>query len=420
MKGPIARGTIRTTFVLGIRLVVQAANLMLVARLLGPKEFGSFAGVAALAVILGTLSTFGMNMVLLGELSHDLGRRDQVMRYAVPGTIVGGTLLLLIYLAICVSGLREASVPLHVLLAIGITETLLQPLFSLPASIQLAMGRVAYSQILLVLPLALRLTAAAAIFFAGFEQPLTAYAYAYLTASVISLALAVLGLNGSWPSLGKWRMPCKAELRQAAGYAALNITTASPAELDKTLATKLLPLAESGIYAAGARVISAATLPIIAMILSALPRLFKDGQSEPARTKPLLRMIFGAAFAYSVLVSAGLWYLSPVIVWMFGTKYQGIEHMLHFLIFAVPGMALRMTAGSVLMALGKPWMRAGFEIVGLIILVAAAAILTNIIGNVGMPLALFCSEWGMAFLGITFTINMMRSRTGDASNQFGR
>ncbi|MGH8403185.1 MAG: lipopolysaccharide biosynthesis protein, partial [Gammaproteobacteria bacterium] len=58
-KGPIARGTIRTGIVLGLRLLVQAGTLLLVARLLGPREYGAFAGVAALAVMLGTLATFG-------------------------------------------------------------------------------------------------------------------------------------------------------------------------------------------------------------------------------------------------------------------------------------------------------------------------------------------------------------------------
>ena len=63
MQGPIARGTIRTSFVLGLRLLVQADMLLIVARMLGPHQFGAFAGVAALAVILGTLLTFGIHLV---------------------------------------------------------------------------------------------------------------------------------------------------------------------------------------------------------------------------------------------------------------------------------------------------------------------------------------------------------------------
>lgn len=83
------------------------------------------------------------------------------------------------------------------------------------------------------------------------------------------------------PRLG-WRFPSKSELSDAVGYAAINITAASPTELDKALVIKLSPLAASGIYTAGARIISAATLPIIALMLSALPRLSRQGKDKPA------------------------------------------------------------------------------------------------------------------------------------------
>src|SRR5690625_5103504 len=100
-KGPIARGTVRTRVVLGLRLVVQAGTLLIVGRRLGPGAFGVFAGVAALAVLLGTLSTFGMHLVLLGEVSKDPARRGEVLPYAIPASLLCGSLLLGIYCSIC-------------------------------------------------------------------------------------------------------------------------------------------------------------------------------------------------------------------------------------------------------------------------------------------------------------------------------
>lgn len=399
MTGPIARGTIRTTLVLGVRLVVQASTLLLVARMLGPQLYGAFAGVAALAVILGMLATFGTHLVLLGEVSIEPARREDVLPYAVPFTLLCGGALLGIYLLLCTLLLHEAGVPMTVLIPIGVTETLLQPLFGLPAAEHLALERIARSQLLQVLPLALRLAAAAAVFALDPVAPLATYAYGYLVASLIALAIATRTMPAPWPTVESWRLPNKAELRNAAGYAALNVTAASPAELDKTLATKLLPLAASGLYAAGARVIGAATLPVIAMMLSALPRLFREGQDKPHRTARLLRWIFAAALTYSIALAVALWPLAPVFVWVFGPTYQGIEHTIHCLTFAVPGMALRIAAGTVLTALGKPWMRVGFEVAGLIVLVVAAVVLVPRFGIAGMPVALVCSEWGMAILG---------------------
>ncbi|MDE1887201.1 MAG: polysaccharide biosynthesis C-terminal domain-containing protein, partial [Gammaproteobacteria bacterium] len=101
-------------------------------------------------------------------------------------------------------------------------------------------------------------------------------------------------------------------------------------------------------------------------------------------------------------LAVALWFIAPAFVWLFGAKYDGIQHVIHWLCLAVPGMALRMAAGSVLMALGKPWMRVGFELAGLVVLVIAAILLTAYFGTTGMPLALVCSEWAMAIVGMAF------------------
>jgi len=412
LNGPIARATLRTSFVLGLRLLVQAGTLLLVARMLGPDQFGAFAGVAALAMVLGTVSTFGTHLVLLGEVSRDPTRRLEVLCYAVPTTLLSGSTLLATYLLLCSLVLAKAGVAIQVLIAIGVTETLLQPLFSLPAMEHLALGRTARSQLLTTLPLALRLVAAATVFLMHPSDPLAAYGYGYLLASLIALLTATLTISAPWPAPKRWRLMSKAELRNTAGYAALAITATSPTELDKTLAAKLLPLANAGLYAAGARILGAATLPVIAMMLSTLPRLFREGQDQPRRTAHLLRWVFGAALAYSFALGVLLWYIAPVFVWLLGPKYQGIEHMIHWLCLAVPGVALRLAAGSVLVALAKPWMRVGFEVIGLIVLPIAAVTLTARIGAAGMPLALACSEWAMAAAGMTlilFTCRPARS-----------
>lgn len=406
-KGPIARGTVRTSAVLGLRLLVQAGTLLIVARMLGPNQFGAFAGVAALAVLLGTLATLGTNWVLMAEVSKEPARSERVLSYAVPTTLLCGGVLLITYLLICTLALREAGVALTVLLAIGITEMWLQPLFALPAAEHLALGRIARSQLLMTLPLSLRLLAAAIVIMVSPADPLAAYAYGYLVASLLALGVAAATLPSPWPMPRRWRLPKVIELHEIAGYAVLNVTATTPAELDKTLATKLLPLASAGLYAAGARVIGAATLPVIAMMLSALPRLFREGQSQTKRTSKLLRWIFAATFSYSIALAVILWFIAPVFVWIFGQKYDGLEHVIHWLCLAVPGMALRFAAGSVLMALGRPWVRVGFEIAGLVVLVVAAATLTERFGATGMPLALACSEWAMAMIGLVFTVRTM-------------
>lgn len=409
LQGPIALGTLRTSSVLGLRLMVQAGTLLLVARLLGPNKFGAFAGIAALAVMLGALSSAGSHLVLLREVSKAPHFRKRVLPWAIPITLMCGGGLLLAYLLICLLALPHLRVAIPVLLAIGATEIWLQPLFNLAAIEHLARGRVARSQLLTILPLALRLLIAVSVLLAQPNDPLTAYGYGYFAASALALLMAGTSMPAPWPPPRLWRLPSRTEWRDTAGYAALTITTTGPTELDKTLATRLLPLASSGLYAAATRTVAATTLPVIALLLSATPRLFREGLVQPERSTRLVQLIFTAAFAYGVVLAAALWVAAPVFAWFFGTKYAGIELTIRWLCPAVPGMALRIAAGNVLMAFGRPWMRAGFEMVGLAALALTAPVLVSSLGAIGMPLALACSEWSMACIGVACLIHAQKS-----------
>jgi len=412
MKGPIALATLRTTAVLGLRLLVQAGTLLLVARMLGPRAFGAFSGVAALAVVLGTLSTFGTHLVLLGEVAKDASRRHAVLRYALPTTLVCGSLLLAIHLAICLLALREAGIAPHVLLLLGLAEILVQPLVVLCASEHHGLGRIAQSQALIMLPMLLRLVAAATVFVLQPADVLGAYAWGYALASIVAL-LCVLGtLPAAWPSIRQWRLPRRTDLLNTAGFAALNITAAGPTEIDKTLATRLLPLGGAGLYAAAARIIGAATLPISAMTASALPRLFREGQDRSGRPSHLLRWMFGAACGYSASLAALLWIAAPVFDWIFGSRYHGIAQVIRWLCIAVPGMALRRVAGNILMAFHRPWARFGFELSGLASLVVASILATRHFGAIGMSVALCISEWVMALFGISLVIAALSRQSG--------
>jgi len=399
MKGPIARATVRTSAVLGLRLLVQTGTLLLVSRLLGPRQYGAFAGVASLAVTLGALSSFGMPLVVLGEMSRDPARRGSVLAYAVPTTVLFGGALLALYLLVCGTVLSRTGIATATLAAIGLTEIVLQPLFALPAAEHHALGRIARAQLLNLLPLVLRLLAALSVFLAQPAHALDVYAAGYLAASLVALAIAAITLPAPWPGWRQWRLPRPGELGNAGGYAALNLTSASPAELDKTLAARLLPLPDAGLYSAGARIIGAATLPVIAMLLSASPRLFREGLQPSSRTLRLLAWMSAAALAYSLALAAALWFAAPAFPWVFGARYQGIDRVIRWLCPAIPGLALRRTMGSILMTMGKPWMRVGFELAGLAVLASAAILFAGRLGNPGMPLALACAEWSMALLG---------------------
>jgi O-antigen/teichoic acid export membrane protein len=73
-------------------------------------------------------------------------------------------------------------------------------------------------------------------------------------------------------------------------------------------------------------------------------------------------------------------------------------------------MAMRIVAGSSLMSMSKPWARAGFEAIGLLVLVLSALALSHRFGIHGMALALGSSEWSMAILGCALIASFGKHR----------
>lgn len=398
INGPIARATIRTSFVLGVRLLVQAGTLLLVARMLGPTDYGAFAAIAALAVLMGTFANFGTHLVLLAEVSKNPSHRQPVLAYAVPATLISGSALFLLYLAAGQFWLANASVPLQVMVCIGLAETLLLPLYLLPATEELALEKTARSQLLVIFPLTLRMAVAGIVMLAAPAQPLIIFAWLYLATALLALAALNIYKPHAWLHPRQWKLPNRVQLKHSVGYATLSLTAAGPGELDKMLAVKLLPLDVSGLYAAASRIIGAASLPVTALLLSALPRLFRQAGEHSAQSQRLNRWIYLSVLIYGLALAGLLWLAAPAVQWLFGSQYHGMDTMLRWLCLAVPGLVLRMTVANELMTRNQPWLRAVFEALGMATLVTAAFALYPQFGSKGMALALAVSEWAMVGL----------------------
>jgi O-antigen/teichoic acid export membrane protein len=397
LKGPIAQATIRTSFVLVLRLIVQAGTLLLVAHMLGPEQFGAFAGLAALAVLIGAFSTFGTHLVLLSDASKNKQRGVEILSYAIPTTLISGSILFLLYLAICGVLFNSINIPWIVFICIGFTETILLPIYVFPSIMLLANGQIASSQLLTIFPLGLRMLSTILILFMVFEKPLEIFAYFYIGTAVFALVCLKLYDFHAWLSIKQWRLANRQELKRSAGFATLALTTLGPGELDKVLVVKLLPLGVAGLYTFASRMIGAATLPVLALLLSALPRLFRQNLNNDQR---LLKWIFSTVFLYSIFLIVSIWTLAPFVERIFSDKYAGIDEILKWICFAIPGLVFRITAGSVLMTMNKPWVRAGFELCGLFILAVCSIIFSPLWGVKGMIIALICAEWSMALIGV--------------------
>ena len=379
--------------------MMQAGTLLIVARMLGSAHFGAYSGIVALAVLLGTLATFGTHLVLLGETSKEPTQRNVVLPYALPTTLLVGGVLFLMYEVLASYVMNQTGIGEAIILAIGVSELLLQPFIVLASVEHQAHGHIARSQLLTTLPLGLRLLVAFGVWVVHPQEPLAMFALGYLLVTGLAVGIAVWHLPEPWPKMGVWRLASKEELGRASGYAMLNLTAIGPSELDKALAVKLMPLSAVGIYAAGTRIVGALILPVMSLLIAALPRLFRESAGQDTRQGHLIPWIFAVSFGYGLLSGFILWKMSWIFSWMFGNSFQGLLEVLPYLALAVPGFTMRFSAGAVLVAQAQPWFRVWFELFGMVTLVTAAYLLVPSQPTSGMPLALALAEWSMAILG---------------------
>lgn len=411
-RGPIARATVGTTVVLCLKLFAQAGCLVLLAQLLGPSRFASYVAMASLAVLFGAFATFGTHVTLLRDLSRNPDSRDYSLARAIGTTLACGSVLLAAYLPIALLLFGSAQGVGQIALCLGASELLVQPFLLLSATQRQAGGRAALSQLLMVMPLLLRLVVLLALWIIGSPDPLATYAMGHLASAIIAAAFSIGTLQHYWPGPSQWRLIARRDWGTNAGFAMMMTTAQGPTELDKVMATKLLLPGVAGLYAAAARVIGASVIPILSMMVSALPRLFHGGGHDRLTT-----LIFATSLLYGMASCAALIALAPAISWVFGGDFIGLEEIIRLLAFAAPSLCLRVAATNVLMAQAGPWSRIATEGVGMVLLVVLALLLTPLWSTKGLIVAVIAAESLMAVYSWSRLLHARAgSREGDGTS----
>lgn len=410
-RGPIARGTVATAAVMGGRLLALAAQMLLVARLLRPDSFAQYVAVGALAFLIGGGTTFGTQLLVLRDVARGNGR-------AMLATGLGTWRRLVLplfglYLLACHSlGLLGAA-PLMVL-GVGAAELLLQPLLQLMAAVCQGRGAVPLGQAWLALPLLFRAMLFLGVLMAAPDEPMTWLGGVHLVAAAAAVVLMLRFGAVQIPPPQEWRALRGSEWVPAGSFALLGITAIAQTEVDKLLAVRLLAPGAAGLYAAASRVQSAVVLPVLAMMLSAMPRLF--GKLEGDRR--LVLALGAASLGYASLVGPILWLLAPCVEWLLGVSYAGVGGVLRTLLWALPAQALRLVALNVLMSKGNPGARVSVELLGVLCL-AVAALLAPRVGY-GFAAAVVLAEWAATLFAAGATAFQLNGRGAGSPPARGR
>jgi O-antigen/teichoic acid export membrane protein len=409
MSNRLARSTLKTAAILGARVATQAFSLILLTRLFGAQNYGPLISAATLATVLGILATLGSGYVMLVTAPQRPGAVAHVWRYAYPLTLALGAALLVVYIpsAILIGG--EHALPLHILLWIAVTELLLTPCIALLSSALQAHERVPLSQVLQWFPMVLRALAILPCYLLSDDNRLVGYVVLQLAATALGLGIAAVITHRTIQLDWRPRLITADELRMGASYSAMHMVLSNSSEFDKILAIRFLSSHETGVYAATTRVISALVMPVVAVLLSAQPRLFSYAHAPTKQGLRLMQLLGLLTAGWGVTSALILLGIAPFLPMLFGETFNEMAQLMPLLAFVALPLALRYTAGTILGALGKPVERIAFELLGTAALFVLMLVLTPAFGIRGLAIAVIISELNMAICGWLLVYRRVRS-----------
>jgi O-antigen/teichoic acid export membrane protein len=304
-----------------IGIFLQMAYFMIVARVLGIEQYGSFSGVLALAFVASPFSGLGSGDVLVQNASRDPSLFRQYW---------GNSLLIILITSILLSGLavfisplifhQEIS-PLLVFL-VAIADLLFLRIWVTASAALLSQSLANKAAQIKVFHNFSKLLAAIALL-VFFKQPsILTWGGLYLVGTAVSgivsflLVCRMLGL----PQLNIQRLI--SQLKPGFYFSINSSATTVNAHADKMMLASLSTLTATGTYAAAYRFIDVGYFPIFAISNAAYARFFKEGATGIKGSLNLAKKIMPSVALYGFVAMIGYLVFAPVIPWILGEEYR--------------------------------------------------------------------------------------------------
>ncbi len=329
-QNSLARNTLWMLFAQGMRLVLQAAYFVIIARALGAEQYGAFVGATALVAILAPFSSLGGGNLLIKNVSRNRALLSEYWGNALFTIFVSG--LVLIILVICIAAFfLPKTIPILPILLVSITDLIFARLLDTAGQAFQAVLRLSKTAQLNILPQVTRLIAAFALVNFFPNPGALEWSSLYLISTAISALLGILLVHRllGFPKLAISRI--KPEITEGFYFSVSLSAQTIYNDIDKTMLAGLSSLEATGIYAAAYRLIDVAFVPVKSLLAAAYTKFFQRGSVGISGTIDFSKRLSPIAGIYGLIAGIGLFLLAPVIPHLLGDEYAGAVEALRWL-----------------------------------------------------------------------------------------
>jgi O-antigen/teichoic acid export membrane protein len=313
----------------GVKLIIQAVYFVIIARSLGPEQYGAFVAVVAIAAILSPFVGLGTSNLII---------RNVVRDRATFSTSLGNGLFVTLGSGFCglalISSCRfllPQSIPWTVLLLVASSDLILGRLTDLCA---FAFGALENFRTLAQINVYSSLTRLIGllILVSIVHHPTAAqWAIVYLltTAAVSVGAVAAVFTSLGRPSLALPQL--RRDLLEGFYYSAGQSAQSVYNDIDKTMLARFGDLSATGIYGAAYRLIDVSLVPVKSVLSAAYPGCFRAGQEGVSGSVKYMKRLLPKPLGFAVIIVMSLFLCAPVLPHILGKEYTNTVTALRWL-----------------------------------------------------------------------------------------
>jgi O-antigen/teichoic acid export membrane protein len=315
----------------GLRLVIQAAYFVLIARSLGPDAYGAFVAVVALAAVLSPFSGMGTPNLFIKDVRS--GKR-------MPGVCWGNGLFLttvsgiaLTLVVLLVNFVFHLKTPWLVAVVICLSDLVFMKITELAAFGFGAMDRMKELAVQSVVVSVLRLAGIALLLVIFHSVSLSLWIWAYLATSILGAFYASFKGTRLWgyPILSLSSL--REDVAEGVFFSISTSATSIYNDVDKIMLARLSDFAATGIYSAAYRIIDVSMTPVRSLVSAAYPQFFQKGVHGMRATYPYAKSLILKSSIYGAGILVGLWLVAPVLPAILGKQYAAAVPALRWLSF---------------------------------------------------------------------------------------
>lgn len=397
----------------GISLVLQAGYFILLARLLGVKEYGVFAGAFALVGIVMPYSAMGSGILFMRYVSADRDLFPSYWGNILLSSVTAGTILSISLYLVAPRLLNSASASLVLFVAIG--NCVFSQMVSNMGIVFQTYERLRMTAALNILTNGLRLLAVGIMTILLVNATARQWAIASLCVSLVAALVSFVivcrsfGLPKFVPGL------LKSRAGEGFGYSLGASANSIYNDVDKTMLSHYGMNIQNGIYTMAYRVIDIGTIPISSVDAAALPRFFSTSSKEPHKVAPLAFRLALRACLIGLFVSLALFVAAPLIPHIVGKGFTESILALRWLCLLPAFRGVHQLTGSAITGMGRYQFRTAGQFAAAGLNVALNLWLIPRYGWIGAASSSLATDGALAVVNCLILIGLSREGPGRRS-----